>query len=534
MQFDRRDATKLFSAAVLAGVPGFGSQVFASGEVSGGTLNMLVWPAPNQLTSAITTAGSEAIISPKIFDGLLDYDFEMNPRPQLATSWDVSEDGKRITFNLREGVRWHDGEDFTSEDVKFSVLNMWKEFHSRGRSTYANVIDVETPDELTAVLVLSRPTSSIMKALASMESQVVPEHLYAGTDILTNPHNTAPVGTGPFKFASFARGDNVVLERNEDYWAEEKPNLDRIIFRFIPDAATRSASLESGQSHLVNMSQLPLADIARFEESPDFEVETLGYEFINTTHYMEFNLDHPILGDVNVRRAIGHAINRDWITDNIWFGYGETATGPIHHALTSYHTTDGVPVVDFDPAKAESLLDEAGYPRGSDGTRFSLTLDPLPYGDQFFRSGEYIKQLLSDVGIAVEIRSQDFASYVQRIYTDRDFDFTNASANGGSDPAIGVQRFYWSQNFQPGVAFSNASGYNNPDVDEALEAASATTDEAERSAYYAEFQRLVMEDLPTLPVTSVFRVTVSDRNLKNHTLGAVGTHSNFAEVYFES
>lgn len=510
------------------------STALAEEPVRGGTLTMVVTPAPSVLTTAITTAGSEALVSPKIFDGLLTYDFDMTPRPQLAESWDVSSDGLRITFNLRNGVKWHDGKDFTAKDVAFSVMSVWKQYHARGRATFAHVTAVETPDDHTAVLVLDQPSPALMKALASMESQILPEHLYAGTDIMTNPHNVSPVGTGPFRFVSFARGDSLVLERNPDYWDEGKPYLDGIVFRFIPDAGTRVAALESGEAQILTMSQLPLTDVDRLRETGNFDVETRGFEFINTMHFMEFNLDDPILQDIRVRKAIAHAIDRDWITKNIWFGYGETATGPVHSALTSYYTSEGVARYPFDTEVAEKLLDEAGYPRNANGVRFQLALDPMPYGDEPVRSAEFIRQSLRKVGIDVSIRSQDFATFVKRVYTDRDFQLTSTSANGSSDPSIGVQRFYWSKNFQPGVAFSNASHYANAEVDKALEAAATQIDEAKRKEALADFQRLVMDELPTLPLTSVFRVTIAGNRVQNHTLGAVGAHGNFSSVYIAS
>ncbi len=148
-------------------------------------------------------------------------------------------------------MTWHDGKPFTSADVAFSVLEIWKKYHSRGRSTFANVVAADTPDPLTVVWRLSRPAPYIISALASIESQILPRHLYAGTDILTNPHNVAPVGTGPFRFVEWKRGQYVALARNPNYWDKGKPYLDRVIFRLLPDAASLSTALETGEAQFV-------------------------------------------------------------------------------------------------------------------------------------------------------------------------------------------------------------------------------------------------------------------------------------------
>ncbi|WP_323035926.1 ABC transporter substrate-binding protein [Pararhodobacter sp.] len=141
------------TALPLVAMPG---RALAQEPRAGGTLRTPAWPAPSILNSAISTAGPETFIGPKFFDGLLGYDFGMVPKPSLATSWEMSEDGKRVTFNLREGVKWHDGADFTSHDVAFTFLQVLKVMHGRGRTTFGGLLDVETPDPLTAIFVLER------------------------------------------------------------------------------------------------------------------------------------------------------------------------------------------------------------------------------------------------------------------------------------------------------------------------------------------------------------------------------------------
>ena len=400
----------------------------------GGTLTQIVTPEPPSLTGAFSTVGSIQAVSPKMFDGLAVYDFDMRPHPQLATGWELSADGLAMRFTLREGVRWHDGKPFTSGDVAWSLMNVWKLLHGRGRATYANVTAVETPDPLTAVLRLSQPSPAIMNALAAAESQVLPRHLYEGTNVLANPLNNAPVGTGPFRFKEWSRGSAIVVERNPDYWDKDKPYLDGIVMRIIPDGAGRAAALEAGEVLLAGDNPVPLSDIQRLSKLPRLTVERRGYNSVNNIHFVEFNLRRPQFQDARVRRAIGMAINRDVVARNIWFGEGRASTGPVPRSMEGFYTPD-VPPLPFDVAGANRLLDEAGAARGAGGTRFRTMMDWAPYGDAIQRTGDYIKQALRPLGIEVELRSSDLPGLAAAgLYRQRfRHDHVLSLGDGGSD-----------------------------------------------------------------------------------------------------
>jgi len=199
--------------------------------------------------------------------------------------------------------------------------------------------------------------------------------------------------------------------------------------------------------------------------------------------------------------------------------------------LKSYYTAD-VPSYEYDPGKANRLLDEAGFPRGSNGVRFHLTHDYLPITDTFKQTAEYLKQALKAVGIDVTIRGQDFPTYVRRVYTQRDFDFTNNMMNNTPDPTSGVQRLYWSKNFKPGVPFSNGSGYSNPEMDRLLETAMTELNSAKRQKLWHDIQRLSMTDLPDIPLVGLQRVTIYNRKVNNLFIRPMGYLDNFADVYF--
>ena len=496
----------------------------------GGTLTQIIQPEPPALTGAFSTVGSIQAISPKMFDGLAVYDFDMQPRPQLATAWDTSADGRTMTFTLREGVMWHDGAPFTSADVAWSLMNVWKTLHGRGRATYANVERADTPDARTVVLHLSQPSPAIMNALAAAESQVLPRHRYEGTDVLTNPLNNAPVGTGPFRFKEWRRGSAVVVERNPDYWDAGKPYLDAIVMRFIPDGAGRSAALETGEALLGGDNPVPLNDVARLAKLPRLTLDRRGYNSVNNIHFAEFNLRRPQFQDARVRRAIGMAINRELIARNIWFGEGRAATGPIPHTMATYYTAD-VPPLPFDVAGANRLLDEAGVARGAGGTRFRMTMDWAPYGDAIQRTGEYIRQALRPLGIEVDIRSSDLPGWLRRVYTDNDFDMTTFYLSATDDPTLGLQRFWWSKNIQKGAPFTNASGYNSPEMDAILEAAARQPDPAQRTELFHRFQRLAMQDLNIIPLVDLDGATLADRRVHDHTTGGYGVRTSLADTW---
>lgn len=522
------------AAATAAGLPEFARAQGMQGTNTrkrGGTLNVLINPEPPVLVSIFQTTGPALAASSKVLEGLLAYDFDLRPRPQLATEWSVSPDGLRYTFKLRQNVRWHDGRPFTSADVAFSI-DLLKAIHPRGRSTFANVTSVQTPDAGTAIVELSKPAPFLLKALSAGESPIVPKHLYASGDPLSNPRNNAPVGTGPFRFKSWTRGASIVYERNPDYWDAGKPYIDTLVYKVVPDPAARSAAFETGALDLGGENPVPLTDLPRLTQLPHLVTETRGYRFLEPQAEIDFNLDHPILKDPRVRQAIARAIDVQVVQKTVAYGYADVSPTPITPA-SPYHDAQIAPFA-FDRHAAETLLDAAGKPRGADGVRFRLAHDYLPYGDLYRRQADYVKSALGRVGIDVTVRSQDLPSFLKRVYADRQFDFTSIGVNTLFDPAVGVQRLYWSKNIRPGVPFSNAPHYSSPEADRLLEAASVEIDESRRVALYKQFQQTVYRDLPILNLVAPRMVTLANRRVHDHTVSAQGLEGNFADVWLSA
>lgn len=490
-------------------------------------VTMLVDPEPATLVALTNCADPTMLVSGKITEGLLSYDFDMTPRAQLAVDWRAERSGLELVFRLRPDVRWHDERPFTSREVAFSLM-LLKQVHPRGRSTFANVAEVLTPDALTAVVRLMRPAPSLIHALAGCESPMVPRHRYENRSS-PSEIELAPIGTGPFVFRDWVRGSHITLDRNPFYWGHPQPAVDGLLIRFINDPAKRLAAIESGAIDVAPGTPAPMTQLDRLARNARLVFETNGYQYTNQIVRLEFNLDHPVIGKLQVRRAIAHAIERGALVATAWMGYAKVATGPIGPALKPYGD-DGPEALPFDPGKAERLLDDADLPRNADGVRFALPLDFVPAGDGYQRTAEWLAGALAKIGIGVTVRHQDFAAYVHRIYEDRDFAFAVARSNNMFDPSVGVQRIYWSRNFLKGAPFSNGSHYHSRQADRLLEDAAIEQNPAKRRTLFRDFQVKVASDLPDLTLLAPAQITIASGRVRGHTVSADGANGNFAEI----
>ncbi len=532
MKISHRDKLKLLGGAgVCASLAGSGMlarAAMAQGR-SSSTLNWVLTPEPPLLNTAFNSAHQVQQISSKMLEGLVAYSKDFEPMPSLATSWEVAPDGLSMTFKLRDGVKWHDGAPFTSADVKYTFEEILKKHHPRGRATFANVAAVETPDRLTAVLRLAKPSAYIMAALSASESPMLPKHLYEKGDPAASPLNNAPVGTGPFKFVEWQRGRFVRLARNPDYWVKGHPAFETVIARFIPDAGSRAVALEAGEADVGGANPVPLADLSRIGKLPNLAVTTDGYALFGAMHYFEFNMRDPLFQDVRVRQAFAHAIDREFIVKNIWFGYASPATGPISRRLSRFYTPD-VPKYPHDPKKAEALLDAAGFPRKAGGVRMRITHDPATYTEQQRRFPEYFKQAMRQIGVEVEIRMSDAATFQRRVWGDNSYQTTSYGIFNMPDPTIGVQRMFWSKNIRKGVPFTNGSGYTSAEMDRILEAAQSEADTAKRRELFNTMQALAMKDLPIIPTVNDDLTTVYNTQLHGLVEDIEGVYGGFVNL----
>jgi peptide/nickel transport system substrate-binding protein len=494
----------------------------------GGTMSAIIQPEPPILMLGLNQQGPTQTVAGKIYEGLLTYDFNLDPLPSLAKSWEVSDDGLTYTFELQENVTWHDGEPFTAEDVIFTTMEFLPEVHPRARANFSRVESAEAPDDHTVVYTLTEPFPAFMLAFEVSSAPMIPKHIYEGTDFRQNEANNTPIGTGPFKFVEWQKGSFIRLERNENYWREGQPYLDAIIFRVLPDAASRALALETGEVQLSSWNDVELFDVQRLQATPHLKFETRGYEFFAPIAWIEINHRVEPLGDKRFRQAIMHALDREFIRDNIWFGLGRIPTGPIN-SVTPFYTPD-VKEYDHDPEKAIALLDEMGLEPDGSGVRARITCDILPYGETWTRLAEYVKQALEEVGIAVELRSTDAGTWAQRV-SNWDYEITFDFVYQYGDPALGVARTYISDNIRKGVLFSNTMGYENPEVDRLFAEAATTADEEERARLYAEVQKILVEDVPVAWLLEMEFPTFINQQFENVVTTAIGVNETFAEVY---
>jgi len=512
------------------------SSFAAKAQEAGGTLAFLVQPEPPTLASYVSTSGPIGLVMPKVYEGLFDYDNDGKMVPMLAESYEMSADGKTVTFKLRKNVRWHDGKPFTSADVKFTILEVLKKVHPRGPNSFREVSRIDTPDDHTAIFHLDNPAPYMMRSFSAYESPMVPMHLLEGQDVKSASLANNPVGTGPFKFVEWKKGQYIRLDKNEDYWQEGLPYLDRIVGRFIPDASTRTAAMENGEVMYAAYNAIPNIDAVRLKERDDIGVTTDGYSMINPMALIEFNTIEGPFVDPAIRRAISTAIDRRFMIDTIFFGYGKPATSALssnfkatnlHAAMPNYPETGDV-------AAANAMLDAAGYAKDANGVRMRAVLDIIPYGEDWRRAGEYLKQVMGDIGIEVELRYEDVPTWLKRVYHNYDFEMNINYFYQLPDPVLGVHRHYGTNQIRQGTHFVNSSRYSNPELDALLDSGSKEPDAAKRTATYKEVQEILAQDMPVVNLFELEFLTVYNTQLKGAYGSAMGAYGSFREAWLDN
>ncbi|MBA3256402.1 MAG: ABC transporter substrate-binding protein [Pyrinomonadaceae bacterium] len=476
--------------AFLMAIPYFSEAAHGDSPRYGGSVVVAVSSDPGGLNPAITTQGGVHLICGSIFSGLVAHDFSLNPVPDLAERWEVSPDGKTYTFHLAPEAVFHDGVPVTSEDVKFTFEQLLMKYHSRTRTSVGDNLDrMVTPDPHTVVFEFKRPYAAFLQLIDVSNAPVMPRHIFEGTDPLTNPRNTSPVGSGPMRFQEWRKGDHITLVKNERYFKKGKPYLDRVVYRVMPSGATAAIAFEKGEvDYLLNASPL---DVARFRSMPGIVVTDKGREGYATVETLIPNLARAPLSDLRVRRAIALAIDKNFLVDKLLFGMGVAATGPISHMLGWAHNPNVVKY-ERDLTLANRLLDEAGQKRDASGVRFRLK---FVHAASYSKVAEALRDQLREAGIDVELQLLEFSAAVDAVYIKKDFDLGFASFENGPDPDVGVKRTVVSSNIGP-IPFSNGAGYRNPRVDELFNLAASELDKQKRASYYFEVQGILTKDLP--------------------------------------
>lgn len=523
----------------LAGGAASALAMSAAGEaraaVSGGTV-VVAHTTLAHLNPAIQSGNATGIPGAQIFGSLVRLDDQWHVKPYLATEWTVSADNLTHTFRLHDKATFHDGKPVTAEDVAFSVATV-RTYHPFGKTMFGPVSEVQAPDPKTVVFKLDQPIPALLIMCSSMTLPILPKHVFGTGDIRRNPANVAPVGSGPFKFVSYARDQHIELQRFDAFGAiyPNRPMLDRLVFRIITDPMVTMLALSRGECHYGPFAAVLVRNIAALRANPKIAITEKGYEAFGPTNYLEFNQRKPPLGDVRVRRAIYHAIDRDFIVNKLLMKQARRLDGPLYHA-NRFFDESALHIYDYNLATANQLLDAAGLPRKAGGMRFGLTLDWIPDANVNSQGpvAQFLKPQLAKVGIDITLRaSPDFATWASRV-SNWEHELSMNAIWNWPDPVIGVHRAYLCSNQKKGVIWSNTEGYCNKHLDDVMAAAARETDLAKRKALYRTFQEITTSDVPFAWTNEEPLFTIYDVKLAGLPLSVWGAMAPFDEMHWKA
>lgn len=460
------------------------------GHYYGGTLVVATALEPTFYQTNYQWDGGVVYISHNILSKLCYWDEDTKTMvPDLAESWEASDDLMTWTFHLREGVTWHDGEPFTAADVKWTFDSILEYGDQAYTYTYVKMVEsVETPDDYTVVFHMAYPCGTFVESVGDYQGpDILPAHIYEGTDPYTNPANQNPVGTGPFKFVEYEPGNYCRLEANTDYYGDG-PYLDEVIYSFTPDLTTATTALEAGEVGWMTATP-SFAEADRLATVDGITVETQG---TNIVQWTQFNLSEeaarPYISDVRVREAICWAIDNQNIADVLYMGYVEPSDN-WYTSTVEWAVNRDVEYPGYDVDKANQILDDAGYERGADGYRFELTY--RCFTTSIFGTTDIptlVAQYLDAVGIKLNVERYEWA--VRAEYLDENLEWDMCSAGGSRGPDPNSFANTW------GYSTSNKTRYYNEEVMSLFEEGTMYATQEERAPIYKEIQAIFAEDIP--------------------------------------
>jgi peptide/nickel transport system substrate-binding protein len=481
---------KLLALAVLALITGC-----RSAPRDPNTVVFLIESSPANLDPRVGIDAQSQRIDGLIFDGLVTRDTRFQFTSGLAERWEQP-DPLTLVFHLRSGIHFHDGRALTARDVAWTINSMRTGVVISPRTaTYASVASVEVRDPLTAVFHLKKPDNFLLVNLSTGAMGIVPEG--SGADFWRHP-----IGTGSFRFVSQQIDQNVIIERNPSSW-RDTPKIDRVRFAVVPDAITESLELEKGSGD-VAVNSLPMDALAVLAKRPDLTVEDVGGTEVQ---YLAFNTRDPLLEDARVRQAIACAIDRQLIIRTLLRGHAQPALSLL--PATHWAWSGDVAQYNYDPARAEQLLDNAGHPRGAGGVRFHLTMKTSTSEDARLLSA-VLQQQLATVGIAVDLRSYEFATFYSDVARGAFQTYSMRWIGGNEQPDIFSYAFSTARIPPKGA---NRGHYSNARLDSLLNDAAVSSNNDQRRADYIEAQQILARDLPAINLWYVDTVVVHNRRL---------------------
>ncbi|HWK68994.1 MAG TPA: ABC transporter substrate-binding protein [Rhizobiaceae bacterium] len=450
---------------------------------------------PPHLNRLLTTDIGASIVSYPIFDTLVVQDASYAPQPHLALSWQSNVDATEYRFKLRDDVVFHNGDKMTADDVAFT-LKTYIPLAPQASFLKDYLQSVEAEDATTVVVKLNKSFAPFVEMLAGIP--IVPKSVYGdGQDVATHPANIAPVGSGPFRLASYDMGERVTLERFNEYWGQ-KPEIDQIVLPIIPDQNSRLLAFEGGDIDFMDGSLVDKSSYSRLLANDQIIALPRGGGVNTLTVHL--NARSGPLEKFEVRKALYQAINKAMLTERAYYGFGAPSRGAIPAAISwaASPQVDFNKSLPFDPKAAGAALDAAGFPVGADGKRFSLRLAYISeYGVLQAASG-IIKSNLADIGVDVQLIGEEFNVWAKRSYETHDFDMTIVFYTSYQDPSVGVARVYLCN--PTDVFFRNSSGICDPELDAAFAEAGATPDRAKRQAAFATAEQRIEGILNSYPL----------------------------------
>jgi len=460
--------------------------------VDGGRLVEAVLGEPMNLIPPLATDAGSHAVAEHLYVAPLKYDKDIKLVPWAAESFEVLEDGRLLRFRLRPGIRWWDGVELTAKDVEF---------------TYRLMIDPNTPtayaEDYLAIQEFKvtgrygfevRYEKPFARALVTWAQSILPEHALAGQDLMNTRYSRQPLGCGAYKLKEWEPGSRLVLTASEDYFAG-RPHIDEIVLRIIPDQSTQFLELKAG-----NLDQMGLSPYQYlFETSgPEWEKNFRKYEYLSFGYtYLGYNLDNPLFADKRVRQALDSAIDKEEIVSGVLAGLGVPAVGP--YKPGTWFFNDALKPRPYDPELARAMLAEAGW-RDTDGDGlldkagrpFAFTILTNQGNTQRIQAATIIQRRLRDVGVAVKIRTVEWAAFIKEFVDKGRFDAVILGWNILQDPDI-YDVWHSSKAVAGGLNFVH---YRNAELDALLEEGRRTLDQRRRTAIYRRAQEIFHEDQP--------------------------------------